>query len=426
MAVLDVSFANKKTKKSSSNYGFLVDQLSIYESQLEADGKLSPGDFKALEKKAMEIYSHPGLSNDQRSNIQVKIASYKSQGTRKKLGEQQDISLLNRELDDESRKASMLLGNNPVNFLRAQVAAQSARVAQLAESINSLDAVGNDATSHLNEYNQALLDYQDSIEALDYVEKYQAGSGPKSDYVAYLTTNSRGEIVDVKISREGSKSGYLETNGLYGGMKIYGKLNRKENGKNVFVLGNTRFSGADVVIPGPDGTLKTNVLFDEKNQKGKSGVFTSAVASYTDVDPTTLKTQSAIRTGGYAQGEKGFIYKKNEDGTYTKYVNSDPAKLGIEENDLIRIPRSLESSIIGNVTETVDSAIQPQLPVPTNFTPATVQPSVATTAPATTTPPVAGRSPAAPTERAPQSNQGIASRAMGAARGFLGRLFGGQ
>ncbi len=428
MVVFDASFANRNTKKSGANYGILVDQLAIYESRLESDGKLTPGDYKLLEQKAMSLYSHPGLSQDQRSNIEVKIASYRASGSKGEVKDRQDISMLNREIDDDNRKSSMLLGNNPESFLRAQAAIQSTRVAQLADAINTLDTSGDDPSAHLNEYNQALIDYQDTLEALNYVEQHVSGQAPSSDYVAYVTTNSRGEIIGVNVSREGAKSGYLETNGMYGGLKIYGKLNRKENGKNLFLLGNERFSAPDTMVPGPDGSLKGTTLSAESTQRGNSKFTIGQTGTFVDMDPNTVRTQQAIRAGGYAEGDKGFIYRKNEDGSYTKFLNSDMDQLGITENDLIKIPRSLEQSILSNVTETIDAATQPELPIPTQtgpVSPVDLKSLSLPAGPQSRAPVLQSRAPAAPTERAPKGALGVAQGAMQAAGSFLGGLFGG-
>ncbi len=432
MAVFNVGFANKKLQSAGQDYGILIDQLDILESTLSADGKLSPGDYTLLTQKAQQLYGHPGLTPANRSNIETKIASYKSSGSKSTLKDAQDISQLNNEVQDDGRKASMLFGNNPAQFLETQSAIQSAKVRQLADAINSLDQSGSDSSAHVNEYNDALTTYQDTLQALEYVQTHQVGAEPTSDYSAYITTNNDGEIVGVKIGREGSQSGFLETNGLYGGLKIYGKLNHKENGKNVFMLGNQRYSGTDVVIPGPDGSMKTSTLVNESMQKGKPGMFTSAVAGYTEgivVDPSTgqsnVRTQSAIRNGGYAQGSKGFIYKKNDDGSYTKYVNATPEKLQISDNQIIKLPNSMEQSILGSVTSTIDSAMPaPTLPVPPTMTPTTRAPATSTTATSSMSRAPAGSPPPQPTSSSPQSSQGLAQRVMRGAKSFLGGLFG--
>lgn len=434
MAVFNVSFANTKTRKTSQDYGVLVDQLDILENSLSADGKLSPGDYKLLMSKAQELYAHPGLTPQQRSNIEVKVSSYKSASTKAQLKESQDISQLNNEAQDDQRKASMLFGNNPQKFLQAQAAIQQAKVAQLAEAINTLDNSGQDSSPHTLEYNEAVNSLQDTLQALEVVESRVAGAGPSSDYVAFVTTNNDGEIVDVKVGREGSKNGYLETNGLYGGLKIYGQLNRKENGKNVFLLGNQRYSAADVVIPGPDGSLKASTLINEAGQKGKQGVFTTAVGGYTDMDTANTRTQTTIRTGGYAQGSKGFIYQKNPDGSYTKFVNATPESLKIQPNNIINLPNSMEQSLLDGVTNTIDSSIPvspttaPTIPLPQNFlqqsSAAPASPSVGSVPQQTRLP--AGSPAPRPTESSPATTGNIFQRTVKSARGFLGGLFGGQ
>lgn len=441
MAVFDLSFVNKKTQSGSQQYGVLVDQLEILESRLAADGKLSPGDYALLSEKAQALYSHPGLTPAQRSNIEVKIASYKSSSSKSALKDSQDTTTLNNEVQDSQRTASMLLGNNPAKFLQAQADIQQARVSQLANAIDTLDASGQDSSAHINDYNAALSSYQDTLQALDYVSSHQSGAAPTSGYVAYVTTNNQGEITNVSVEREGSQSGYLETNGLYGGLKIYGKLNRKENGKNVFLLGDQRYSGTDVVVPSADGTIKTSTLINENMQQGKPGVFTTAVAGYTDMNPASTRTQQSIRPGSYAEGSNGFIYKANTDGTYTKYVNADTTKLGITDNQIIKLPKAYENSIAQNVTQTIDTSAQPVMPEPTSFAPAT---TTAQTPPAAGSPGISaaaratigaippglqdkiptGGPPAQPTSSSPSTNQNVFQKTVSSAQSFLGGLFG--
>lgn len=421
MAVFDLSSMNKGTRKAGSAYGVLVDQLSILESQLSGDGKLSPGDYQVLQTLAMKLYANPGLTPNERSNFDVKIAGYKSASSKSKVKDNQDISMINTSLNDDERKASMLYGNDPVKFLQAQAAIQSDKVERLSDAIDLLDNSDGDSSTHLNEYNNALIDYKDTLAAFDYMQKHQAGVAPSSGFAAYIQTNNKGEIQDVKITREGQgPSGkYYETNGLYGGLKIYGLMNKKENGNNVFLLGSKTFSAVDAFIPSPDGTMKTNVLADTSTQRGGS-VFQTAPSSYTEVTPDIMTTQKTIRNGDYVQGSGGFIYKKNDDGTtYTKYLKAPP-----EATNLFKIPKVLEQSIIPNVTSTITGMEAPTMPAPISFG------TASSTAPApvsSTTEPVAGGrpGPSVPTERAPSSSQGIASKVLGAAKGFFGRLFSG-
>lgn len=423
MAVFNVSFANTKTKALGKDYGYLVDQLDIMESQLQSDGKLSPGDYDLLSKRAQQIYAYPGLTPAQRSNIEVKIASYGSKKSRDVIHDQNDIARLNRELEDDARKSSMLLGNNPTAYLQAQVALQDARVSRLADAIDNLDGSGDDSSAAINEYNTALQDYQDALEALDVAQKHQLGGAPKSGFAAYITTNNSGEITDVKIKREGTQSGYLETNGLYGGMKIYGKLNRKENGQNLFVLGNDTYRGNDFISLGSDGSMRSAPLLSSRTTQGKNFGAVQFAKSYVDMDAATTKTQSAIRAGGWVEGSDGFLYQKGTDGKYTKYVNVSKDQLNVRDSDIIKVPRSMEQSIVPMVTKTIDSAPAPKLPQPTTAD-MSMGPAAA---PAEQKPrlPGLGGGPVQPTPTAGSRIKDIAAGAMKSAGSYLGKLFGG-
>ena len=204
MANFDVSFLNPKLRGTSSqDYGFLVDQLDIKRNQLEADGKLSPGDYKLLTAEAQKIYAHPGLTPAQRSNIEVKISSYQSDSNKNLSKDANNISRINREIKDDMSKIGLRFSNQPTKFLEAQAAAYNAKIDSLSESINQLEAAGDDATEHYNELTTTLDDYNNTLQALDDVTNYKGGSAPTSNYAAYVVTNSKGEVVDLKVDRVG-------------------------------------------------------------------------------------------------------------------------------------------------------------------------------------------------------------------------------
>lgn len=423
MGIVDVSFLNPKLRKSTQDYGFLVDQIDIKKSQLSSDGKLSPGDYDILNEMAREVYGHPGLTPSQRSNIKVKMASFESDKKKTILTDTGDIGRLKREVNDDTSKIVMNFANNPAKFLTAQQAVQRAKIDQLSTTIDQLENAGDDSTSHRNELTLALRDLSDTMYALDEI----TSGNPSGNFATYITTNSRGEVVDMKIDRVGSQSGYLETNGIYGGLPMYGKINKKEGGKNVFQIGNQTFSASDVVIPGPDGSLKPSVLVATSQQKGKAGMVISESGN-TNVDLAQVRTQGALRPGQWAEGSKGFLYQAQPDGSYKKYVGTDKAKLNISDNDIIKIPKNLEDGIISKVSQTVDGTRAPTMPIPT--TPGPVAPSPVVS-PATGTPEAnipSGRANTggAPEVRSPQTAQGTASSILGGAKSFLGRLFGGN
>jgi len=425
MANFDFSGIGVKAK-TSADYGFLVDKLDIKRNQLESDGKLSPGDYDLLKKEAQSIYAHPGLSEAQRSNVLVKISQYDQE---KKVNSQKDLNDIKRltnETNDDFYKNSMLFGNDPELFLQSNSDALRLKMERLSESIDQLTFAGDDATNHIVEYQDALSEYQDMSQAFDDVKNHVAGQSPTSNYVAFVTTNSSGEISNVKIGRTGSNSGYVETNGLYGGLQIYGKVNRKENGKNVFQLGNETFSGSDLTIQDPSvpGAFRSAPLLSSDTKAGKNyGVI---VESYKDMDPTQMKSQSAIRSGGWAEGSNGFLYERLDDGSYKKYVNTTKDKLGIKDSDIIKIPSNMEQGILGSIKETVDGSVSNYAPVPLNSASAG-QMSIA---PKESQVPVeqqtqsmgTSRTPS-PTVRAPSQSSGMASDLIKKAGGVLKYIF---
>lgn len=424
MAQFDVSFLNPKMRTSSGDYGFLVDQLDIKRNQLESDGKLSPGDYDILSREAQKIYSHPGLTPAQRSNVLVKISQYKQEKSTSGLKDSNDLARLNREIKDDMAKNAMLFGNNPAVLLKANSDALRLKIDSLSQSIDALNNAGDDPSSHLNEYNDTLNAYNDSLQALDDVKNHKSGEKPTSNYVAYLTTNSSGEITDVSIGKTGSKTGYAETNGLYGGLQIYGKVNRKEFGKNIFQLGSNTFQGSDLTIQDPTtpGAFRSAPLVSQKTSQGRNlGVIPD---QYDEVDLTQVRPQSSIRTGGWAEGEKGFLYQRLDDGSYKKYVNADKAQLGISENDIIKLPRVMEKGILPSVKETIDGSKPFTAPISPAAAPTPTAPAPQAQAPAQQQPGGTSRTPS-PTQRAPSTGPGIAEKVLNAGKGILNYLFSG-
>lgn len=355
MASFDVSFLNPKLRKSKEqDYGFLVDQLSIQEDTLSSDGKLAPGDYDLLIGQAQKLRSFPGLTNEQRSNIDVKISQYSSDKKKNIVKDKNDIARLKRDVENDNRQINMLFGNDPSTFLSAREQLLKVKLARLSDSINQAETAGDDTSAHLGEYNETLGEYQDIVSAMGAVQGYKEGK-PQSGYVAYLTTNDRGEVINMDVGRLGSKSGYAQTNGVFGGLQVYGKINKNEDGRNVFLLGNKRFSAADIPIPDPENPLsfKSAPLFSESQIESQGGVTRGQKGSYDVIDPVSVRTQAAIPDGSYAEGSNGFLYQNVGNGQYKKIVGTTAKDLNIPETQIIKIPRNIEDSIIPRVTQTV-------------------------------------------------------------------------
>lgn len=426
MPAFDFSGIGMKAK-ASKDYGFLIDQLDIKRNQLESDGKLSPGDYDLLIGQGRQIFSHPGLSPAQRSTMLVKISQYEQEKKTSVLKTANDIPRINNELKDDFAKNAMFFGNNPQLLLRANEDAVRLKVAQLSQSIDALNNAGDDASAHLNEFRETLNLFNDFSQARDDVKNYQPGGKPTSNFVAYVTTNSSGEIVNMEVGRTGSKTGFAETNGLYGGLQIYGKVNRKEFGKNIFVLGNNTFSGSDLTVQDPTtpGAFRSAPLLSEDTKGGRN--IGLVINTYKDVDLNFVMTQGAIRTGGWAEGGSGFLYKKLPSGQYQKYINTSKEQLEISDNDIIRIPKAMEQGLLPNVIETIDGLkpfIPPISPAATSTPVAPAMPA-GPAAPAPSPLPTGTSRTPSPTVRSPQTIGGYAEKALNVGKGILQYLFRG-
>lgn len=425
----------------TSNSTYLVDQLQIMENRLSADGSLSPGDYQLLSGMAQKALLTPGLTADQRSALQVKVSGYQSAASKAQISQNSDITGLNDAHTDDLNTATMLAGNNPTQFLQANADSLAQKLSSLKDSVDNATQAGDQTTvsTLTNEYLQTLSDYNDATNALQDAQTYQTNPNqqPNTDYAAYLTTNSKGEITGVQIGRQGSVTGYTPVKALYGGLPIYGKLNSTTNNTKTFKLGNQTYTGsatASAISFNSDGTLNTSAasLLTAPNQGN----------NYIDMDQNTTAPQGYVPDNGWAQGAtSSTFYQNNGGGKYTKYINADPTKLNIPPGGYISLPSSLEQALSPAVGTTTDmSAPMPTVPSASS-TPTTTSPIAPVdnypTTPATQSPQgpagvgsQAAQQSIARTQAAmpssPTSIAGIASQAIGKAGSFLQGLFGNK
>jgi hypothetical protein len=434
MGVFNVSFLKPgAVKGGGSGYGVLVDQLAILENELAKDGNLSPGDYDLLTAKAREVASSPGLTADQRSNVKVKLSSYEKGKAVSKVSDSNDIGRLNREAEDDHRTQTLLFGNDPTTFVQGQVDLLSAKIERLTTSIDQLDDAGSDSSAYVNEQVGAMQQLQDLLDAQEAMRTYAPGSKPGSDVVAFIDTNAQGEITKVELGRTGTKSGYAETNAVYGGLPIYGRPNSSSQNKKVFKLGNVEYSGTGLQIADPDvpGSFRSAPLLSPDVAKGRPAGSPIFDFQYKSMDPASVRPQRAVRSGGFARGRDGTLYESLATGGYRKYVNTLPDQLGRGDADVLDVPQRMEAGFNGQSIETVYGADLPQMsaanPAQLNQLAPTAGPAGApepgADAPATpsqSTPaaPVSSRTPS-PTERTPTGPIGYAAKAFGAAKRYL-------
>lgn len=366
MPVLNVAFLNPNAAKKGggSGVGILTDQLTILENQLAKDGNLTAGDYNLLIEKARSIQNMPGLTNDQRSNLSVKVSTYEREQSVANLNRAGDIERMNRTAQDESAQDVMMVGNNPAEFLNGRVASLQAKLNDLQEQIQFKGEAGDDTTPYDNEYRSALTEYQDAVDARDQASKYTDNGAPIPGYAAYVKTNQRGEIIDVSYERYGNKSGYVETSGMINGFQVYGKVNYKSNGRQFFTLGNELFAGSDALLPDPEnpGSFKADRLTPTSQQTGGGGV-KFGPSSFKNFQPAEIPIQSYVPRNSWAKSADGTTsYFRREDGGYTKHLNMNRSMEGRPDpNDMLTLPKNFESSLTSASDDTVDESA-PMIP----------------------------------------------------------------
>jgi len=358
MPVFNVSFLNPALKPSGGSgdgVSVLMNQLTVLQNQLEKDGYLAPSDYELLLDQARKIETTPGLSATEQSRVAVKISEYETKKSTSQFGRADDLDSMNNTMKSEGYEDVLMVGNNPQEFLQGRIASLQGKMDNLQESIARRESTGQDYSDYMNEYQDTMTELQDRYGALDGMTNFD-GSNPVGGYAAYVTTNERGEIVDVDYNRYGAKSGFVETNGMINGFQVFAKPNKKEGGNNVFVIGDERFTAPDLMTPDPSnpGSFKPQRLVAQSMQTGDT--FKRGEQGYLNLPGEVLQTQSYIPRNTWARGVDGTLYQRMESGGYKKYINATPEDLNIDPARILSIPNQYENGIMRNVTETIDGA----------------------------------------------------------------------
>lgn len=410
------NFASFGKAPSASPYSHFTDSLSIAENQLKGDGNLSPGDNKYLADMARKVRNSPGLTPDQRSSLDVKISGYESGAKSKSISDANDLGKISRDYQDSISEVAAYHANDPATFIAGKGLALQNKISALYTAMNNMATSGADATQATLDYTSAVQDMQDLQDAAQIV---QSGKGADSRYSAYVTTDDQGNIIGMDISKDASRAGYAQTNATYGGFKVQGNVRKDNTGGSSFLLAGKRFTGNSVIY-NPDGTTSSGILTDLGY--GKSGT--------TVIDPSqvTLNTGASVHPGTLLKGQNG-IYKKNPDGSFTKYVGFDQGNPQFADKQIQTIPSSLEQSVNNQVSDT-QAPFGPLPAPPTGSIPAPINgpvegPQLPTQGPQSIAPtgsptPPAGRARTPqPTPAAPASASGTAAQTQQSAGGFL-------
>lgn len=450
MAVFDTSFLlNDRSKSGAGGPGILVDQLQILENSLKGDdGILSNGDYDLLIAQAQKL-ANVAPTASSRSNFMVKATLYQSQKSVKKFQATEDLSNIQRTLKNESAERVFAVGTSPGDiedeqgnvypgYLSSKVDSLATALSDLAEIIDRKEAVGEDATEYKLELRDTIGQYNDAVQANEAGKTWGKDSqAPISGYAAYVTTNPQGEVTDVDYLPIGNRTGYNETNAMINGFQVFGKATNKD-GKKVFKLMNETFSGVDSYAPDPNNpgsfSVQPTRLIAQSQQSGSS-FNKRGSQGFLNFDSTNLLTQSYVPRNSWAKTADGTLYKRREDGAYSKYVNYEPE--GVDLGSIPTFPNSMFSRL--NVDETIDGAEPIQktiesLPNGQYYGEATKtmfdNPQEHGTPPATDQPPAVGpvapkvnqRAPG-PTSRSPQTAPSYARQTINKAGKFFKDMF---
>jgi len=355
MATFNVSFLGPtlSSKKGSGGVGMLADQLQILENTLAKDGYLSPGDYDVLIAKAREIQMGNALSADQRSNYDVKISNYEKLKSTSQLEKADDLKRISDENKNMNYQNNLIFGNNPVEWTRTMMDVYESNINDLQESIDRRKDSGDNATEYENELMETMAKYREVAGINEAVSNNKDFSNPIPGFVAYVETNNNGEIVNVEYAKYGAKSGYAETNGMINGVQVFGKVNVKRDGKNFFIMGNKIFQAPDILMQDPSnpGSFKpTKLVADVETKKGG---LTTGKDGYVNLTTEQVAVQSYLPKNSWAKGINGTLYKRREDGGYTKYLNATPEDLNIE-GSIFNLPEPIESTLMSKADETID------------------------------------------------------------------------
>lgn len=427
----------RSKKGSNETYNALVDQITIEENNLKGDdpnGDLSQGAYDHLITLAEKIYTNSALDNSQRSNVAVKLSSLKSRKNASQKKRSQDTAVIDTQLQNFDRESILQHGNNPQQLLFKKKLGVERKLEMLTNIIEDKRKRGVDSPAN------ELLDFQKTLDRyneLDDISKsmaqYKPGSNAfVSDYVAYIKTSSKGEITDVEFGRVGDKTGFEETNGVYGGLQVYGRPNGKKDGNKIFKFGKITFEAPDNPIALPGGGFKNNVLVSKDQQQVYAGDYSTVMGKPlkefpTDLDPksptygqiSTVRPQGVVDYGGWAKGKS--LYQRQKDGTYWQYQDFAPKDIpDLSEDQVLDVPQDYEKTF--DVSKIIPKTDFNFIPPPTST------PSLTSSTPASSSvaQPSASGSPRTPEpiNRAPKSTQGLASRVLSGAKSYLGSLFG--
>ena len=426
MASFDLGGLLLRKQPSSPDYGFLIDRVKIKTDRLAEDGKLAPGDYDSGIAEYQKLYSHPGFSPSQRSDIEVLISGLQRAKQLSIIKDFQDLPRLNREVENGYKESVYKYGNDPLIVLKSQQANLEQKMFILRENVADMERAGDDSTQALLEFDSAKNQWLDTQAAIDLSENRTPGA-PIEGFIANVETNSNGEIRDIRVTKR-TEPGFILTTGILGGFTVAGKVDAKvsaREGKNVFKIGDTIFSAGSSLRPGPAGELQPEILTAESQKvpvgsKGRTKVY----EDFVELDSASIRPQKSTLSGDWIQSTDGSFYKDIGNRQYERYVGASKEQLQISDSDIMKnLPDVILSTVKQRTVKTNDLSAQFDLPGGAIYGPPA--PGTGTTPQASQIPPSTGRERTpSPIAASPQGGFGYAQQTISKAGSFLKSLFG--
>ena len=380
MAIFNVSFLNPKMRKKTggvSGAKIISNRLAILEaSLLGEENNLSPAEIDTLIDEHRKAQNSGVLTPTQISDYNVKIARYQQKKEAMEFSIDGNIDKINRDTENSDIEINNMLGNSPINYIKAKIASSNDKLKRLYGLVDRREREGMDFSEHLGELERTKRELESQHGSLQQLETF-SGEYPIKGLVAYMNTNENGEMISVEYLPYGSKSGYAETDGMYDGCQIYGKINYKDQGYNHFLLGNIKFTEVDTMEFDPEnpGKMKTKKLISDTRTRsgykiGKHGWLN--IPSVIEEDGKFYNTtgiQNDFPRNSWAKGMSGNIYKREEDGSSKKYINlQSRADYGDIPNpeDMRKLSQGEERTLAPHIDEVFDFAdsIEPEEEMP--------------------------------------------------------------
>lgn len=328
-----------KVGELSSDYNLILEQM---ETVLAKDGVLSAADYATLAEQARN-FANLVPTRSARNNFLIKAESYKRQGDARSLSVS-DVSQLRKDFEDDRRKLSLTMGDNPKGYVENISKSLQAKLEAIQERLFLSE--GGDNVDYSNEYNATIAELDRWNSAI------KAAAGGKRDALQAIavTDPDTGDIIQIEYVPVGAGTikGAKATDSTIDGIPLYLVPNRISHGMVKANFLGQEFSAPDIfdqLVIDPETKLPITPPPLTSNSKNKN-------YRVDDLKGRVVNSFNRIKYGIGMDGKT--YYERNDDGTYKRYDNvENPAQLGINPQQAIKLPTDWESRLAPRVVDII-------------------------------------------------------------------------